>query len=133
MKKYEGDDLVNSLLILFNRTLITSKMPTSKEDMKMTSAFEKKGSKQELDKRRGLLIIDIISKMFGENYEDQNDLNDIKVTLSPYLLEVYQVKVRLTVLTHSVTSLIFIFFSDYRSGLKICDSETLFNLAKANN
>lgn len=110
MKKYEGDDLVNSLLILFDRTLITSKMPTSKEDMKMTSAFEKKGSKQELDKRRGLLIIDIISKMFGENYEDQNDLNDIKVTLSPYLLEVYQVKVRLTVLTHSVTSLIFIFF-----------------------
>ena len=93
MKKYEGDDLVNSLLILFNRTLITSKMPTSKEDMKMTSTFEKKGSKQELDKRRGLLIIDIISKMFGENYEDQNDLNDIKVTLSPYLLEVYQVKV----------------------------------------
>ena len=105
-------------------------MPTSKEDMKMTSAFEKKGSKQELDKRRGLLIIDIISKMFGENYEDQNDLNDIKVTLSPYLLEVYQVKVRLTVLTHSVTSLIFIFFSDYRSALNRCDSGTLFKLSK---
>lgn len=38
--------------------------------MKVTSAFEKKGSKQELDKRRGLYITDIISKIFGEDYED---------------------------------------------------------------
>ena len=61
MKKYEGDYLINSLLILFNRTLITSKIPTSREDLKMTSVYEKEGRKQELDKRRSLLIIDKIS------------------------------------------------------------------------
>lgn len=70
MKKQEENDLVNSLLILFNRTFITSKIPASREGMKVTSAFEKKGSKQELDKRRGLYITDIISKIFGEDYED---------------------------------------------------------------
>ena len=70
LEKYEGDDLINSLLILFNRTLITSKIPTSREEMKMTSVYEKKGSKQELDKRRCLVIIDKIIKIFGENYKD---------------------------------------------------------------
>ena len=70
MKKQEENDLVNRLLILFNRTFITSKIPASREGMKVTSALEKKGSKQELDKRRGLYITDIISKIFGEDYED---------------------------------------------------------------
>ena len=122
MKKYEGGDVINSLLILFNRIFITSTIPTSREDLKMTSVYEKQSSKQELDRRIGLLIIDITSKVFGKNHKNKNR---VKVTLSPYPAEEYQVKVQLTVLTHSEASLIIIFFGDYRIALIRCDTRTL--------
>lgn len=96
--------------------------------MKILSIYEKKGSKQELDKRRSLLIIDIISKIFGENHKDQTH---IEVTCSPYSAEESQVKVEFAVLTQSKTSLIFIFFVDYGSSLIRCDSGTLFKVNKS--
>ena len=88
----------------------------------MTSVYEKQSSKQKLDRRIGLLIIDITSKTFGKNHKNKNH---VKVTLSPYPAEEYQVKVQLTVLTHSEASMIIIILGDYRIALIRCDTRTL--------
>ena len=70
--KNAGRDFIDSLVIFFNEIRNYQEIPVEWEELLVKSIYKNKGSKNEMDNRRGLFMTSIISKLYEKIILDRN-------------------------------------------------------------
>ena len=76
-----GDDLQNSLVLLFNKIKDTAEFPKLMEFANITSIYKGKGEKVDLENDRGIFIVSILRSIFMKLlYNDNYDIVDMNMS-----------------------------------------------------
>ena len=72
MIKNAGEDVINSIAILFKKIDKQSKIPDEWEEIIIKSIYKNKGEKSDMENRRGLFMTSVISKLYEKVKFDRN-------------------------------------------------------------
>ena len=70
--KNAGEDVINSIAILFKKIDKQSKIPDEWEEIIIKSIYKNKGEKSDMENRRGLFMTSVISKLYEKVKFDRN-------------------------------------------------------------
>ena len=74
MLKEGGEEMVKSLMKIFNKIMIEEKTPEEWEEM-IVKSVHKKGKREDIKNRRGLFLTNIISKVFEKALMERMEVN----------------------------------------------------------